>query len=94
MKSLFWNVDFGRLDANRDADLVLTRVLERGRMRDVRWALGHYGLARVRRFFREAPRPEVSRRTRQFWKIALHAEEEKWPEAPAWRQSSSAPWHD
>lgn len=94
MKSLFWNVAFGRLDADRDADLILSRVLERGRLVDVRWALQRYGIDRLRRFFREASRPEVSRRTRQFWRVALHAEEETWPEAPAFRRNSVAPWID
>lgn len=94
MRSLFWNVAFERLDADRDADLVLSRVLERGRLVDVQWVLRRYGLDRLRRFFRAAPRPEVSRRTRQFWRVALHAKEEKWPEVPAFRRSSAAPWID
>ena len=51
MKSLFWNVEFRRLDADRDADFVLARVLERGRLRDVRWVIRHYGIPRIRRFF-------------------------------------------
>lgn len=94
MKSLFWNVDCDRLDTERDADLVLSRVLERGRMVDVEWAIERYGAARIRRFFREAPRPELSRRTLRFWRVVLRAQEEKWPEPPEWRQSSSAPWVD
>ena len=94
MKSLFWNVSFDRLDAERDVDLILSRVLERGRLKDVQWVVHRYGVDRIRRFFREAPRPEVSRRTRRFWRIALHAEEETWPDAPAFRQSSAAPWID
>lgn len=94
MRSLFWNVDFARLDVERDADLILSRVLERGRLHDVHWVVGQYGLERIRRFFNSAPRPEVSRRTRQFWRVALGAKDEKWPEPPAWRQSSSAPWID
>jgi hypothetical protein len=92
MKSLFWNVDFGRLDAERDADFILSRVLERGRLVDVRWAVSRYGLARIHRFFRDAPRLELSPRTVRLWRVVLRAEEEKWPEPPAWRRSSSVPW--
>jgi hypothetical protein len=60
MRSLFWNVDFESLDVERDADLILARVLERGRMVDVNWVLETYGLERIHRFFRAAPRPELS----------------------------------
>jgi hypothetical protein len=94
MKSLFWNVDFDRLDVARDVEFILTRVLEHGRMVDVRWAIDRYGIERIHQFFRDAPRAELSRRTVRFWRVILHAEEEKWPELPAWRQSSSAPWID
>jgi hypothetical protein len=92
MKSLFWNVEFEKLDVVRDADFILERVLERGRLADVRWAVGRYGLDRLRRFFRDAPRPEMSPRTLRFWRVALHAEKEPWPEPSAWRRSSSVPW--
>ena len=91
---LFWNVDVANLEIERDSDFILTRILERGRMVDVEWALDTYGLDRVRRFFRAAPRPELSRRTIQFWRVALDAKEERWPEAPPWRRNSSAPWID
>lgn len=57
MSNLFWNVDVNRLDVARAADFIVTRVLERGRMVDVDWALAHYGIERIDRFFREAPGP-------------------------------------
>ena len=91
---LFWNVDVGALDLDRDADSIVARVLERGRLDDVRWLIETYGLDRIRTFFRSAAHPEVSRRTRLFWRAALRAQEERWPEVPAWRRSSSAPFVD
>lgn len=94
MKNLFWNVDFAGLDVERDADFILTRVLGRGRMVDVAWVLERYGVARIRRFFRDAPRPELGARTLRFWRVVLEAQEEKWPEPPAFRRSSSVPWVD
>ncbi len=94
MKSLFWNVRFETLDADADADFVLERILERGRLVDVRWAVERYGLDRIRAFFRAAPHPELSARTLRLWRVVLGAQEERWPEPPAWRRSSSAPWVD
>jgi hypothetical protein len=92
MRSLFWNVDFEKLDVIRDVDFILERVLERGRLADVRWAVDRYGLDRLRRFFRDAPHPELSPRTLRFWRVALHAENERWPEPSAWRRTNSVPW--
>ena len=88
MKSLFWNVDFEKLDVIRDADF----IRERGRLVDVRWAVDGYGLDRLRGFFRDAPHPELSPRTMRFWRVALDAEKEPWPAPSTWRRSSSVPW--
>lgn len=94
LRWLFWNVDVDALELDRDADVVLARVLERGRLEDVRWLVRTYGLERIHEFFRAGASPEVSRRTRLFWRAALGAREERWPEPPDWRKSSSAPWID
>lgn len=94
LRWLFWNVDPSKLDVTRDAGLILSRVLERGRLEDVRWAIRTYGLPRIRRFFSEGAHPEISRRTWLFWRAALDAQEERWPEPAAWRRNSNAPWID
>jgi hypothetical protein len=91
---LFWNVDVRSLDTERDAAAILGRVLERGRMDDVRWAVRMYGLERIERFFREGGHPEISRRTRLFWRAALGVRRDAWPEPEASRASSAAPWID
>ena len=94
MRWLFWNVDVDALDLDRDADLVLARVLERGRLEDVGWLMRTYGLERIHVFFRAGAHPEVSRRTRLFWRAALGAREERWPDPAGWRENSGAPWID
>jgi len=91
---LFWNVDVARLDVERDAVAVLGCVLERGRMEDVRWVVRTYGLPRIVRFFEEGGHPEISRRTRLFWRAALGARRDAWPEPEASRARSAAPWID
>jgi hypothetical protein len=89
-----WDLDVERLDADADADSVLARVLEHGRLSDVRVILGLYGPERILRFFREVAHPLVTERTRQFWRSYFHAENETWPSPPDWRKSSAAPWID
>jgi hypothetical protein len=94
MKWLFWNVDFNRLDVNRDADAVIARIVEFGLFADVQWALRTFGRERIHTFFRTVGSPEISDRTVAFWRAAFHAEGDKWPRPPAWRRSNSAPWID
>ena len=91
---LFWELDAARLDVDRDADTILARVLEHGRMVDVRWALRVYGEDRIHRFFREVGHPELTPRTIAFWRAFFRAGDEAWASPPAWRSSSSAPWID
>src|SRR5262249_24561949 len=70
---LFWEFDVEQLDTGRDADTILARVLEHGRMADVRWAIATYGFDRIHRFFRDVGRPELSDRTLQFWRAVFRA---------------------
>jgi hypothetical protein len=89
---LFWDVELEQLDTEKHADYILARVLERGRLEDVRWALQSYGRERIRDFFRSRSHAEISARTLAFWRAFLR-EEQAWPTPPAFRQSSSEPWH-
>jgi hypothetical protein len=91
---LFWDVEPTELELDRDADYILGRVLERGRLRDIRWVLQAYGAERVHRFFRESGHPELSPRTLAFWRAYFRAENEIWKRPPSWRSNSSAPWID
>lgn len=94
LRWLFWELNFDSLDPERHADSILARILERGRMVDVQWAIRHYGKERIHRFFREVGHPELSDRTVSFWRAVFKAEDEKWASPPAWRRDSSAPWID
>jgi hypothetical protein len=92
LRWLFWDVDFDAIDPAAQADAVLARVLENGRLEDVRVLLSLYGTDRILRFFRETAHPLISGRTRQFWRAFFHAENEPWATPPAFRTSRGAPW--
>ena len=92
LRWLLWDVDPHRIDVGADANYLLARILEFGGMAEVRWAIRTYGLETIHHFFRDVGHPELSERTRQFWRAALHAGDEKWAEPPAWRKSRIAPW--
>ncbi len=88
---LLWDLDLGTIDPVVDADAILARVLEYGRLDDVRWLLRFYGEDRVRAFFEGAPHPLISDRTRAFW-CAYFRPETQWPTRSEFRKQSTAPW--
>ena len=89
---IFWDVDPDAIDLERDANGVLARVLERGCLDDVKWLITTYGPERIHAFFRDVWTPEVSARTRGFWRAFFEAENEIWAAPPAFRSSSSTLW--
>ncbi len=94
LKWVLWDLDFERLVPEADADSIIARVMEHGRLADVRAILALYGQDRILRFFRQSAHPIVSDRTRHFWRAYFHAEDESWPHPPAWRKNNAAPWID
>ena len=90
---LFWDVDIVAIDLGRDRRYILGRVLERGRMIDVRWAVSVYGLDGLREFFRQGGHPELSGATRSLWRAVFADDEgEQWQDPASWRKTSAAPW--
>lgn len=94
LKWVFWDVDFARLDVERDASSIMARALELGRMEDVRVLMRIYAEEQRLAFFREGAHPLVSERTRSFWEAYFGVENGQWPRPPACRQSNAAPWID
>ena len=90
---LFWDVDVDTLDTDQHPSYILARVLERGRLQDVKWAISAFGIERIHEFFRDAAHPEISARTRSFWRAFFKAgDDETWAQPPDWRRSSAIPW--
>jgi hypothetical protein len=83
---LFWETDAGRVDTEAHAEFVMARVLEFGRMSEVRWLLRTYGRERLHAFLREVGHPELTSRTLDFWHAAFAAEDEVWAD-PASRRN-------
>ncbi len=94
MRWLFWDLDGDTLDVEAHADAILARVLENGRLEDVRALLALYGEARIHRFFREVAHPLISERTRTFWRAYFEAGDEPWAKPPPFRRTNAAPWID
>jgi hypothetical protein len=80
------------LDPKRDARLILARVLEHGRLQDVRWCVRRYGFERIHHFFRAEAHPEISEKTIALWRAVLNAKHEEWTRSRRSRLRSAAPW--
>lgn len=91
---LFWDLDPTELDLAKHANYIIPRVLEKGRLVDVRWLLSCYGASRIHQFLAEVGHPELSARTLAFWRAFFEAKRETWKSPPSFRRSSSPPWHD
>ena len=89
---LFWDVDLEVLDLERDTTYILARVLEHGRLHDVKWAIETFGLERIRDFFRDVGHPGISERTLCFWKAFFNTDGQTWQRPAPFRKDSSAPW--
>jgi hypothetical protein len=89
---LFWDVDPNELELERDRRYLLGRLLERGRLDDVRWAVGVYGIEGIRDFFEAGGHPELSPRTIALWTAFFDERREPWPRSTTWRQTNAAPW--
>ena len=52
---LFWDVDPDQIDVEAHAAFLIARIMDRGAMKDVRWAWEHYGAARIQEVLTTAP---------------------------------------
>ena len=94
IRRLFWEANPASIDIEHHADSILARVLEFGRLVDVRWLIATYGMERIHRFFRDVGHPEITDRTVHFWRAVFRAEDEPWARPPAWRRTSDGLWNN
>src|SRR5258708_31995678 len=68
LSPLFPEYDGRRLHLDRDADVILSRILERGDPAAVHWAQRHFALSRRKQFLRRQGARLLSPRTFHFWR--------------------------
>lgn len=72
MAPLFPDYDIQNLHLERDADMILSRILERGSTRQVRWALRHFSKGRRCLFLNREGARLLSPRAARFWGWLWH----------------------
>jgi len=72
----FWDCDPQQLGIDRNADQILTRLLDYGDLAAARWALRTYGVDRIRQYLLSRGRQTLSRKTLAFWRALLSLQDE------------------
>lgn len=85
---LFPEYDRRGLQLERDADLILSRILERGDPLALRWAHRHFSRSRELQFLRRQGRRLLSPRALHFWSWLWR--QPRIPRSQGWRRSGHA----
>ncbi|OGM13843.1 hypothetical protein A3A76_05010 [Candidatus Woesebacteria bacterium RIFCSPLOWO2_01_FULL_39_23] len=67
LKKYFWDIDFEKLDANKNSFLLIKRVLDRGKTTDIKWLISHYGTEKIKDVVTTTR--DLSRPTGNFWRL-------------------------
>jgi hypothetical protein len=89
LQRLFPEHEVRRLNVGRDRDLILSRILETGSLRDAKWAFQRYGAPAIAGFLEAAGSRQLSERSLRLWSLYLGVRPQS---NPPWRETS--PWRD
>jgi len=64
--NLFWDIDQNKLDPNRHGAFVVGRILEKGDVEDIKWAIDFYGREFVREVFQKNA-GKLDLKSNNFW---------------------------
>lgn len=86
VERLLWDVDPASIDLDRDAPLVLERVMSRGSWEAMKWLRATYPQAKLASFVRSEGVRRLSPRDRAYWALVCGVEVEPGPGGgrPSW----------
>lgn len=64
-KEHFWDVDFAKLDKNRNSAFIIKRILDRGNTDDINWLISEYDEEQIKNVLKSSR--DLSRKTASFW---------------------------
>jgi hypothetical protein len=83
-RSFFQEFDFEQIDAERDGDLIIERLLAYGNRNEVRWLLKQFGPARIRKWLSEGGVRRLPRRRYRLWCVLWDVPMTLREPAPIW----------
>jgi len=75
LKKYFWNVDFAKLDLEKNSFFVITRLLEYGDIKSLCWLFKHTGRRQIEEVIMKSR--ELSPKTANFWSLFLNLDKNK-----------------
>ncbi|PIW97409.1 hypothetical protein COY65_00920 [Candidatus Jorgensenbacteria bacterium CG_4_10_14_0_8_um_filter_39_13] len=69
-KSLFWDMDFQKLDKKKDAEFIIGRVLDFGNLKEWKETIDLYGFSKIREMAQK--HIFTDSRSANFWSMMLH----------------------
>ncbi|MFA5138867.1 MAG: hypothetical protein WC728_06490 [Elusimicrobiota bacterium] len=87
---LFPEYEVSKLNAGRDRTVVISRVLDRGRLEDIRWLLRRLSKGDVSKFIEQDGSRLLSRRSLRLWSLVFEVVPKalpKWRRADPWREA-------
>ena len=67
LKNLFWDVDLKGLDEKKYANFLITRVADKGGLKEVSWLKKKFGKKRIKPTVKNSR--NVSLKTKNFWSV-------------------------
>ncbi len=74
LRPFFQEYDFGALDPEQHAELIIERTLRYGNRAELRWLFRRYGQARIAVWFAAMGAQRLPRRHVPFWSLVLDVE--------------------
>jgi hypothetical protein len=65
-QGLFWDVNLQELDEKKHSDFIIQRILEKGDLDDLQWAIDSYGRDSVKNVFGKNS-AKMDRKSQNFW---------------------------
>ena len=72
-QSLFWDTDYKSLDKDKHAEYIISRILEKGNISNVKSVFLHYGEEKIGHIVQTSR--QISPKTAIFWKTVLNIKE-------------------
>lgn len=77
LKKYFWDVNFDKLDINKNSFLLIKRVLDRGNTSDIKWLIKIYGQEKIKDVLTTTR--DLSRPTGNFWRLIFNLKSNQIP---------------
>lgn len=68
-KQLFWDVDFAQLEYKKNADFIISRILEYGDEKDVAWLFSHFKKNQIKQTLLK--KRGISCKSANYWALIL-----------------------